>query len=142
MSQYTHLLIGLDLSSESTSVLQKAVSLAKILTAKVSLIHVIEPLTFAYAGDLPVDLLNTQQVLEEHSRKKLQELAHSSAAEVAFCDVTIGPTGQEMRDKAKEIGADLIVVGSHGRHGFALLLGSTASELLHGAECDVLAIRI
>ena len=35
-----------------------------------------------------------------------------------------------------------IVVGSHGRHGLALLLGSTASGVLHGAKCDVLAVRI
>ena len=37
---------------------------------------------------------------------------------------------------------DLIVVGSHGRHGFALLLGSTSTGVLHGAKCDVLAVRI
>ena len=39
-------------------------------------------------------------------------------------------------------GADLIVVGSHGRHGLALLLGSTANGVLHGATCDVLAVRV
>jgi len=35
-----------------------------------------------------------------------------------------------------------IVVGSHGRHGLALLLGSTANDILHGAPCDVLAVRL
>ena len=35
-----------------------------------------------------------------------------------------------------------LVVGSHGRHGLALLLGSTANAVLHGAPCDVLAVRI
>ncbi|TNF89176.1 MAG: universal stress protein, partial [Gammaproteobacteria bacterium] len=39
-------------------------------------------------------------------------------------------------------GADVIVVGSHGRHGLALLLGSTANGVLHGATCDVLAVRV
>ena len=38
--------------------------------------------------------------------------------------------------------ARLIVVGSHGRHGLALLLGSTANGVLHHAKCDVLAVRI
>ncbi|MFW5825636.1 MAG: universal stress protein, partial [Marinobacter sp.] len=37
---------------------------------------------------------------------------------------------------------DLVVVGSHGRKGFQLLLGSTANGVLHGARCDVLAVRI
>jgi universal stress protein A len=36
----------------------------------------------------------------------------------------------------------LIVVGSHGRHGVRLLLGSTANGILHHAKCDVLAVRI
>ncbi len=43
---------------------------------------------------------------------------------------------------AKEHDCDLIVVGSHGRHGLALLLGSTANDVLHGAPCDVLAVSL
>jgi universal stress protein A len=37
---------------------------------------------------------------------------------------------------------DLIVVGSHGRHGLSLLLGSTANSVLHYARCDVMAVRL
>ena len=37
---------------------------------------------------------------------------------------------------------DLIILGSHGKHGVALLLGSTADGVLHHAQCDVLAVRI
>ena len=40
------------------------------------------------------------------------------------------------------IHADLIVLGTHGRHGLGLLLGSTASGVLHGCPCDVLTVRI
>jgi universal stress protein A len=43
---------------------------------------------------------------------------------------------------AVERGADLIVIGSHGRHGLQLLLGSTANGVLHLSECDVLAVRV
>jgi universal stress protein A len=43
---------------------------------------------------------------------------------------------------ANENDVDLIVVGSHGRHGLALLLGSTANGVLHHATCDVLAVRL
>ena len=51
-------------------------------------------------------------------------------------------TKREIHRVAKEQDVDLIVVGSHGRHGLALLLGSTASAVLHGAPCDVLAIGV
>ena len=45
-------------------------------------------------------------------------------------------------NRATEQACDLIVVGSHGRHGLALLLGSTANDVLHGAPCDVLAVHL
>ena len=43
---------------------------------------------------------------------------------------------------AEQLDVDLIVVGSHGRYGLALLMGSTANGVLHGASCDVLAVRV
>jgi universal stress protein A len=48
----------------------------------------------------------------------------------------------EIHRLARELRCDLVVVGSHGRHGLALLLGSTANDVLHGAQCDVLAVRL
>ena len=43
---------------------------------------------------------------------------------------------------AEEQSVDLIIIGSHGRHGLALLLGSTANAVLHHAKIDVLAVRV
>ncbi|MEW8014407.1 MAG: universal stress protein, partial [Candidatus Sedimenticola endophacoides] len=56
--------------------------------------------------------------------------------------VEVGVPKREIVRVAQEHGADLIVLGSHGRHGLQLLLGSTASGVLHLAGCDVLAVRI
>ena len=53
-----------------------------------------------------------------------------------------GRPESELQRAAEAKGADVIVVGSHGRHGLALLLGSTANGVLHGATCDVLAVRV
>ncbi|MFS9629926.1 universal stress protein [Klebsiella pneumoniae] len=58
------------------------------------------------------------------------------------CHLTYGQPRQEIHHLAKEKACDLIVVGSHGRHGLALLLGSTANDVLHGAPCDVLAVKL
>ncbi len=41
-----------------------------------------------------------------------------------------------------DIDFDLIIIGTHGQHGIALLLGSTANAVLHGVSCDVLAVRV
>lgn len=143
MSLYTHILVGLDLSpEESHRVVNKAVTLAQLHNAKLSLLHVIEPVALAYAGDIPMDLTETQMALEEQANKRLSDFAAHLGYPVANSKVVLGQTASELRETANDLGADLIVVGSHGRHGLALLLGSTASGVLHGAKCDVLAVRI
>lgn len=143
MSTYSHILVGLDLSpDESQLVAQKAVSLAQTHGAKLSLMHVIEPVTFAYAGDIPMDLTETQLMIEDQAEKRLAAFTSQLGYPIAHSKVVLGQTAAELRETAENLGADLIVVGSHGRHGLALLLGSTASDVLHGAKCDVLAVRV
>ena len=56
--------------------------------------------------------------------------------------IEVGSPKSVIMNKAQELGADLIVVGSHGRHGIQLLLGSTANAVIHHANCDVLAVRV
>lgn len=143
MSTYKHILVGLDLShEESQKVINKAATLARSNQAKLSVVHVIEPLTFAYAGDIPIDLSSTQMAMQEHAEKQMSAFTTGLDYPLTYTKVITGQTASEMRQLADEIGADLIAVGSHGRHGLALLLGSTASDLIHGARCDVLAIRV
>ena len=143
MSTYQHILVGLDLSeNESKIVLDKAKQLAKANQAKLSIVHVVEPLTFSYPGDIPVDLSTTQMASQKHSEEQLAKFTQAIDYPLAYSKVVVGQTAPEMRQLADDIGADLIAVGSHGRHGLALLLGSTASDLLHGAKCDVLAIKV
>ena len=56
--------------------------------------------------------------------------------------VMLGDPAAVIRAQAEEINADLIVLGSHGRSGWRVLLGSTANSVLHGANCDVLTVRV
>ncbi|WP_111641941.1 universal stress protein [Marinimicrobium alkaliphilum] len=139
---YKHLIVGLDLSEESPQVLERATALATACNAKLSLAHVIEPLTFAYGGDMPVDLSEVQEQLQLKAEQELQRLSHKIDYRIEAEHVLVGQPATELHHLAGQIGADLIVVGSHGRKGFALLLGSTSNSVLHGAGCDVLAVRV
>lgn len=56
--------------------------------------------------------------------------------------VKIGSAKFVILEEAERINADLIIVGSHGRHGIRVILGSTANGVLHGAKCDALAVRL
>ncbi|MCZ6869325.1 MAG: universal stress protein, partial [Gammaproteobacteria bacterium] len=56
--------------------------------------------------------------------------------------VCVGNPASEIHRLSEAEGVDLVVMGTHGRHGLGLLLGSTANAVLHGVKCDVLAVRI
>lgn len=139
---YRHIIAGLDLSEESPQVLAKAVALATACGAHLSVAHVIEPITFAYGGDMPVDLSEVQEQLQIKAETELQRLAQMAGFPIQQEHVLVGQPATELHYLAKQQDADLIIVGSHGRKGLALLLGSTSNSVLHGASCDVLAVRV
>lgn len=142
MAVYQHVLVGLDLSPESRQVMRRVEELLATSDARISLIHVQEPLSFAYGGDIPMDLGQLQVNLEARARERLLALAAESSLRKVQCHILIGQPAHEMHRFAREQGVDLAVVGSYGRHGLALVFGSTANGVLHGATCDVLAVRI
>ncbi|WP_299593060.1 universal stress protein [uncultured Microbulbifer sp.] len=142
MSGYNNILVGLDLSEESSQVLDRAAEIARHSNAKMSLAHIIEPLTFAYGGDVPMDLSEVQEQLQNQAKEQLHKAATNLNIPADRQHVMLGQPATEIHRLAEETGCDLIVIGSHGRHGLALLLGSTANGVLHGAGCDVLAVRV
>lgn len=142
MSLYGKILLALDLSAECDQLINKAREIASANSAELYLLHVIEPLSFAYGGDVPMDLTTIQEQLDEHAHSRLNQYAEKMNYPVKEQMVITGHTETEIHRLAKEKEIDLIVVGSHGRHGLALLLGSTANSVLHGATCDVLAVRV
>jgi|TARA_B110000908_G_scaffold169490_1_gene226755 universal stress protein A len=142
MSTYKHLLIGLDLSPESQQVVDRVKQLFAEREVKISICHILEPLAFTYGGDIPVDLSDVQVQLEEQAKQRLSTLAEQLNVPEEAQHIVLGQPANEMRRMAKEQNVDLIIVGSHGRHGLALIFGSTSNSVLHGAPCDVLAVRI
>ncbi|HYQ93120.1 MAG TPA: universal stress protein, partial [Candidatus Competibacteraceae bacterium] len=108
-------------------------------------VHVIEPVVVSPGYDLlpvlPEEL--PDEALRASSQEALRRLAERLEIQGAEQRVITGVSTKEgILEAVQELGADLIVIGSHGRHGLALLLGSTANAVLHGAPCDVLAVRI
>ena len=142
MSSYKHILVGLDLSTESQQVVDRVKFLFADSDTKISICHVLEPLAFTYGGDIPVDLSDVQAQLQQQATGRLEALAAQINVSQEDQHIILGHPAQEMHNMAKENDIDLIVVGSHGRHGLALIFGSTSNSVLHGATCDVLAVRI
>jgi len=140
---YQHILIAVDLSEECNPVLQRAEEIARNTQARLSIVHIIEPMAMAFGGDVPMDLTLIQQQQFEQAKASLAKLAEQyPGISEEQRHLIFGQPRQEIHRLATENECDLIVVGSHGRHGLALLLGSTANDVLHGAPCDVLAVRL
>lgn len=139
---YSHVLVAIDLIDECRPVAEHARQLAQALDAKLTIVHVVEPLAMAYGGDVPMDLSMLQQQQFEQAKERMQLFANEYGLPEQQLQIAFGQPRQEIHRVATEFGCDLIVVGSHGRHGLALLLGSTANDVLHGAPCDVIAVRL
>ena len=142
MSAYKKMLVAIDLSEEAPQVLNKAKAMSEAYSAELMLVHVVEPVGYAYGGDIPMDLTELQDQLDKAAREQLGAYGDQYGVSGTNQVVTVGRPESEIHRLAKEQDVDLVIVGSHGRKGFQLLLGSTANGVLHGTECDVLAVRI
>jgi|SRR5690606_6864378 len=144
MTGYQHILLAVDFSDQDDYVMQKARGLAALTGAKMSIIHVLDNIPMPdtpYGTMIPLDAKTTYAMLEAE-KNRLNKLAEVIAIEPAHRWLVWGEPKQEIVRIAEQEIVDLIVVGSHGRHGLVLLLGSTANGVLHHAKCDVLAVRL
>lgn len=143
MSNYQHVLVALDFSAESSRVLDKGVEIARSNQSGLTLFHAVECSDALYVSDLviPADMELCED-LSKKAKNHLTELAEKLDLPNVQARSSIGVAKHEIIHAASEAGADLIVLGSHGRHGLQLLLGSTANGVLHLASCDVLAVRV
>lgn len=143
MSGYKHLLLALDFEADNQVLLERAKDLADRYQAGLTLIHVIEIMIPSYAGDMPLpEDFELEEVLAKRAWERLKDMAGKLGLEKVDCRVEKGVPKHEITRTAENLDIDLILVGSHGRHGIQLVLGSTANGVLHLAGCDVLAVRM
>lgn len=137
---YKNILFATDLTEDTEYLVEKVREMQGYTGAKVSLVHVVEPLpgySYAYLGIEDIE----GQLIDE-ARQSIEKLAEKLKVEKSDVHVEVGPTKTKILTIAEDLNADLLICGSHGRHGLSLLLGSTANAILHGAKCDVLTVRL
>jgi len=143
MAVYSHILLAVDFTPVTDTVTRQAMELCQAFKARLSLVHVVEFTRMDLSNDLVLPQeLEIDQELMKRSKQRLEDLAEKLGIDKSECFVSQGSTRREILRLAKELNTNLIVIGSHGREGIQRLLGSTANAVLHGAPCDVLAVRI
>lgn len=144
MQGYRHVLVAASYSGGDAPVFRRARQLAEQYQAQLSMVHVLDDIPLPdteYGTVISLDQAMPTEPLSSVKHKMLQ-IAAELQIDAQNSWLVWGNPKQEIDILAKTIEADLIVVGSHGRHGLALLLGSTANSVLHHAQCDVLAVRL
>lgn len=145
---YKRILVPVDGSQTSTRALVAALQMARDSGGSVRLIHVIEELAQVIAydpyGAYPGDLT---KIMRDNGQKVLEQaLDIAKSAGVPTDQRLVEAAGLRLADAVnKEVqtyGADLIVLGTHGRRGIGrVLLGSGAEQIIRAAQVPVLVIR-
>jgi universal stress protein A len=143
MSGYKKILVAVDLTDDSPLVVDKALAIAKPAAAEIHMVHVMEPIAVGYAVEVTsIDIEGLHAEASKHARNALLEMGGNLGIPAHRLHNVLGQPAREIRELAKELGVDLIVMGGHGKHGLDLLFGSTSSGVTHGASCDLLIVRI
>jgi len=136
---------AVDFSEYSDYALRYAVDLAKIFDADLRLIHVVElPFLPSYSLAGVPDLSLPVDEIEEGSRSRMQGVLKDCRRKHAEVEgeVRTGTAFLEIINYAREVGADLIVVGTHGRTGLShMIIGSVAEKVVRKAPCPVLSVK-
>jgi nucleotide-binding universal stress UspA family protein len=129
-----------DFSPHSDHAFQVACALARDYVARLVVLHV-KPFEMMYSADgyvLPTD----PEVARQAKREQLDHLRPPDPAIRVERLLAEGDAVQEILQTAKEVRADVIVLGTHGRTGVGrLLLGSVAEAVLRKAPCPVLTVK-
>ena len=140
--RFEKILIAIDDDPIAARAAEVGVDLAHTLRARVALIHAIDPsLIFAPDSGVAADEL-ALRAEQDGTRLMADFRARLPAGLHVSQFLPKGPPGAEIVKAAREWEADLIVIGSHGRHGITrALLGSVAEAVMREAPCPVLVVR-
>lgn len=147
---YKKIFVAIDDSPTSQKALQEAIQLAKSSQAALCIAHAADESLLAQHGmgiGTYIDVDRTKAAIRDTSNALLDDAVKAAAAaglsaERSLLEATDKRVAELIADGAASWGADLIVVGTHGRRGFArLLVGSVAENLTRLATSSLLMVR-
>ncbi len=134
------IVVGVDGSQLSLEAVKRAARLAADRDTDLHVVHVFHPPVLPYMG-APVDMSAIASAQRTAVWESLEPALKGLGNRVERVDLE-GYPPDTLVDYVKNIGADLLVVGSRGRGELAaLILGSTSHRAIHLAPCDVLVVK-
>lgn len=136
------ILVAHDGSAHAGKALQEASNIALLMAAEITILNVAPNLCLSEVSDSECSLISNS--LHSEAEGAMKKVADELATKGIKAEIVIkiGHPVEMIVDTAKEIGADLIVIGSHGRHGAKrFLLGGVSAKVVEHAPCHVLVIK-
>lgn len=141
---YHHILVAVDFDEGTMDVLNRAMSLAKSLNAKLSLVHVDSHINDVgiFSGLIDTELVGfeIEQSISEESTKQLNELAQQTDYPITHKFLISGDLSVDLEEPVKKAGIDLIVCGHH--HNFWSRMKPSASGLMNTSSVDLLIVSL
>jgi len=144
---YRKIMVPVDGSETSLSGVQEAIKIAQNLGSEIRVFHVLDEFVLDYSLGAGVYGGNLMDALRDGGKKILEQAAaavrkEGVAVSTALLESIGGPAADFIVAQAKEWGADLIVMGTHGRRGLArLAMGSDAEGVVREASVPVLLVH-
>lgn len=146
MKRIRHVLCASDFSPASRRAFATAVTMARSLDAKLTIVHAIAPM-IATAPEQYVDAMTVDQLRKQErqwSARQLEKLA-DRARKAGLRAATLlrdGDPSEQILRASRSTRADIVVLGTHGRRGLSkLILGSVAARIVATALCPVVTVR-
>lgn len=144
-----HIIVGTDFSTEAEAARLQGINMAARTGAKLTMVHIVVPpelwldaVTLNFEGGVDSRAIVATEV--KAAKAKLDELCEPAARDAIDidCRVEKGHPDTVLPDLARDLSADLVVVGTHGRTGFRrLTMGSVAERVTRLSPCSVLVAR-
>lgn len=132
--------VPVDFSAESLAAVREALELVRGDASKIYVVHVLAEMSPADPGVVWGEISDENRA--EHVRDALRQSLPGPQLQPLHLEVVFGDAGFRIAEFAERIGADLIVIPSHGRTGIQhLLIGSVAERVIRYAHCPVLVLR-
>jgi universal stress protein A len=142
MTEYRRVLLVVDLTEDSLLIGRRAQAVATAMGAEIDLLHVVEYVPVEPMGETLMPAVQIEDELLDRAKQRLITLGTQIGVPAAACRVEAGNVKSEIVRIARELHADLIVLGSRERHGLSILVNFTEDTVLHASPCDVLAVRV
>jgi nucleotide-binding universal stress UspA family protein len=139
------ILVPTDFGTCSDHALDYAVELAKAIGAELTVMHAYEIPMVGFPDGALIATPELATKISEAAQIGLEKSIELHAASNVPMKILIrqGPTWRTIVETASEVGAGMIVMGTHGRHGLPrALLGSVAEKVVRSAKCPVLTVHM